>query len=1034
MIGFFARHPTAGNLLMLGFLVMGLFAIPTIQRSTFPDFSEQIVEVRVPYPGATPGDVEEAICRRIENAVESVERVEEIVSEARENVGIVTLKMLEGGDEAVFLSDIKTEVEAISDFPDRAEPPVIKPVQRTDNVVSIAVAGDMAVTTLKAYCEDLKERLLRVPEVSLVTMTGFAQRQIRIEVPATILMQYGISVEQLARVVGAQSIDLPAGTLQTDDFEILLRYTDERRSPLEFEELVVVGGESGGEIRLGDIATITDVFEPEEVKTLYNGHRAGILRIEKTKTQDVLTVFDNVKAFVDKERERAPAGISVALSENMASVVRDRLEMLLRNGWQGLLLVFLVMWLFFGFRYSFWVSMGLPVAFLGAIFFMPLIGLNIDMLTMVALLMALGLMMDDAIVIAESIATEFGAGGDAAAAVVNGVKKVGIGVLSSFLTTCSVFIPLAFVAGKIGTVLRVIPMTLILVLAVSLVEAFLILPHHLKGTVARSRTKPRGRFRTAFDGGVEWVRENVVGRLVDLAVGWRYLTIGIVIAVFLATIGFVRGGHVKFQAFPSIDGDTVMCRLMLPQGTPLARTEAVVARITDALRRVDAEFTPRQPGGVPLLESITVKFNENMDAKEQGPHLATIVGDLLPAETRNARVDEVLSSWRDEVGRIPDVVALSFTEPAVGPAGRPIEIRISGSDLESLERESGLTQEWLSQYRGVVDLMDDLRPGKPEARVRLRPGAHALGFSARDIAVQLRAAFYGETATEIQVGSEDYEVDVRLARSDRNSLADIDYFHVTHPSGRQVPIGTVATVEEARGFSRIARVDRQRTVTVLGDVDTRYANTAEVFAAYQAEVIPGIRERGNDVSLEGEMKEGLQTQKSMVGALGIGLIGVFILLSYQFRSYVEPFTVMMAIPLALIGVVWGHKLMGLELSMPSMMGFASLAGIVVNDSILLVEFIKRWRMTGREVPEAARAASRDRFRAVLLTSLTTIAGLLPLLSESSLQAQVLIPLAASIVFGLLASTLLVLFVVPCLYTILGDFGLVTTVRKESEAG
>jgi multidrug efflux pump subunit AcrB len=316
----------------------------------------------------------------------------------------------------------------------------------------------------------------------------------------------------------------------------------------------------------------------------------------------------------------------------------------------------------------------------------------------------------------------------------------------------------------------------------------------------------------------------------------------------------------------------------------------------------------------------------------------------------------------------------------------------------------------------------------------MRPGAHSLGFSAREVAGQLRAAFYGATATEIQVGSEDYEIDVRLDTNDRNSVADLDYFHLTLPSGRQVPIGTVASVDQARGYSRIARVNRRRTVTVLGDIDTRFANTSEVLGRFQTDVIPGIRERGNDVSLEGEQKEGLQTSRSMVGALGIGLIGIFILLSYQFRSYVEPITVMIAIPFALIGVIWGHKLMGLELSMPSMMGFASLAGIVVNDSILLVEFIKRWREAGHEVPEAARAASRDRFRAVLLTSLTTIAGLLPLLAESSLQAQVLIPLAASIVFGLLASTVLVLFVVPSLYAILGDLGLVTTVRKESDAG
>ena len=371
MIAYFVRHPTAANLLMLILLLLGVFALPTIRRATFPDFEAKLVEVRVVYPGATAEDVEEAICRRIENAVESVEQVEEVVSQARENVGIVTLKMQEGGNLTLFLSDIKTEIDAIDDFPEQTEEAIIRSISRTDAVVSIAVAGDVPATELKAYCEDLKDRLLQRPEVSLVTVTGFAQRQIRIEVPATTLMQYGVSADDLGRVVSAQSLDLPIGTLRATDREVTLRFTDERRTPEEFEDLVVVSGSSGGEIRLGDIAKITDVFDPEEIKTLYNGKRAGILRVEKTKSQDVLTVFESVREFVEQTRRSAPRELTIELTQDVSSVVSDRLSMLVRNGWQGLVLVFLTMWLFFGLRYSFWVAMGLPVAFLGAFFFMP---------------------------------------------------------------------------------------------------------------------------------------------------------------------------------------------------------------------------------------------------------------------------------------------------------------------------------------------------------------------------------------------------------------------------------------------------------------------------------------------------------------------------------------------------------------------------------------------------------------------------------------------------------------------------------------
>ncbi len=1031
MIRFFAAHPTAANLLMLIFLVLGLFALPGIQRATFPDFVATAVEVRVPYPGATAADVEEAVCRRIESAVQSVENVAEIRSEARDDVGIVTLEMTEGGDASAFLTDVKTEVEAITEFPKRAERPSVRPIQRTDRVISVAITGDMPPTDLKAYAEDVRERLQRRPGLSLVTLSGFGQRQIRVEVPAVTLVQYGISAEELAGIVGVQSVDLPAGTINTPDRDVVVRFQDERRTPAALADLVIVGAPGGGEIRLGDVARITETFDPDEEKILFDGRRAALLQVDKTKQQDTLRVYDTVASFVDEELARHPRGVTLTLTQDVSSIVRDRLQMLLKNGWQGFLLVFLAMWLFFGFRYSFWVAMGLPVAFLGALFLMPLFGMTVNMLTMVAMLMALGLMMDDAIVIAENIAREMEQGGGVVDATVRGVQGVAPGVLSSFLTTVAVFAPLAFIEGDIGKVLKVVPIVLILVLAVSLVEAFLILPHHLAHALEKRKDKTPGRFRRAFDRGVAWFREHVVGSIVDVAVSWRYLTVGLVIAVFLLTVGLVRGGVVKFKAFPEIDGDVAEARLLLPAGTPLHRTEAVVDRLVAALGRVDAEYAPRQPGGQALVQHITVRFNENRDAKEQGPHVATIVADLLPSENRKARVDDVLARWRDEAGPIPDAIALAFTQPSIGPAGRPIEVRLQGDDLPALALAAERTASFFGRFDGVEDLMTDLRPGKPEALVRMRPGARSLGLTAASIAGQLRAAFHGATAAEIQVGREDLEVDVRLAEADRNRMDVIDAFRVTLPSGEAVPIGTVASVEMTRGFARIARVDRQRTVTVQGDIDSRRANVNEIMAAFQRELVGPLQADGVQVDLEGEIKEGTETQMSMIRALLIGLIGVFVLLSYQFRSYLEPITVMLAIPLALIGVIAGHLLMGLPLTMPSLLGFASLAGVVVNDSILLVEFIKRRRRGGEDIARAACMASRDRFRAVLLTSITTMAGLMPLMAETSLQAQILIPLAVSIVFGMLASTLLVLFVIPSVYTILGDLGWVTPSPADS---
>ncbi len=1034
MIAYFATHPTAANLLMLFLLVIGLSTLPSLQRETFPDFTPQEIEISVPYPGAAAADVEDAICQRVEDAIDGISDVEEVRCEAREGSGIAVAKMSEGADFARFLDDVKTEVEAIDNFPDQAEIPVIKQLGRTDQVVSIAVTGPMSVSDLKAYAEQLKDRLQQLPAVSQVTVLGFSEHQLRVQVPAHSLLQYGLSMTDVADAIARQSIDLPAGSVETRDRELLVRFTDERRTPRELEDLIVVGATTGAEIRLGDIARIGDRFELDEDKTLFNGRRAALLQITKTKSEDTLTVVDAVKAFLEREQQITPGGVHFTLTQDVSSIVRDRLQLLTRNGAQGLVLVFLVMWLFFQLRFSFWVAMGLPVSFLGGLFFMALIGYSVNMITMVALLIALGLLMDDAIVISENIATHLRKGKTVLQAAIEGTRQVAPGVISSFLTTIAVFGPLAFLAGDMGKVLKVLPVVLILVLAVSFVEAFLILPHHLAHALAHGHGQPTRGFRRRFDAGLDWMRHRILGRAIDGIIHQRYLFVGLVIALFLGSIGMIAGGYLKFRAFPDIEGDTIEARILLPQGTPLWRTEAVVDRITKALERVEAEFSSLQPSGQALVQNLNIRFNTNLDAHEAGPHVATVTADLLTAEIRTGSLDDIINRWREETGNAPDVLSLNFKEPTIGPGGLPIDIRLSGPDLEALKAASLELQGWLNRYRGVFDLSDDLRPGKPELRLRLREGALALGLDASTIASQLRAAFYGTTASEIQVGPESYEIDVRLSEADQDSLDDLEDFRITTATGQKVPLGAVTILALDRGYARIHRIDGLRTVTLQGDVDTRLANVSELIRDTKQRFMPELQTRYPSVrvALEGQSKETATTGVSLVRGLVLGLVGIFILLSFQFRSYSEPLVVMVAIPLALIGVVWGHIAMGLDLSMPSMMGFVSLAGIVVNDSILLVEFLKLRAREGLAIPEAAKLASRERFRAVLLTSLTTIAGLLPLLSEKSLQAQVLIPLATSIVFGLLATTLLVLLVVPALFSILDDLGLTSMSGRKAE--
>ena len=1024
MIRYFARHPTAANLVMLAFIVCGLFAAPLLQRETFPRVQPKRVEIQVLNPGAQAEEVEEAICQRIEDAIDGIDNVAEVTCDAREGLARAVVEMTEGSNLDRFSTDIRSEIDAITEFPDQAEEPVVKQLGRTDFVASVALTGAASKPDLKAYAEEMKDRMLRFGGIPKIDIKGFSDHQIRIELPDAVIRQYGISISDVALAIQRQSLDLPSGSIQAVDQEVLIRFADERKTPDDFRNLVVVADAGGGQIRLGDIARITDRFDLDEAKILFNGKPAAILDITKTETEDTLEVIDAVNSFLEIEHQTSPPGIEVVVTNDVSSIVRDRLHLLLTNGTQGLVLVLLVLWLFFGFRYAFWVAAGLPVSFLGAVALMVVFGHTINMLTMVGLLIVIGLLMDDAIVIAENIATKRHQGKPPLEAAIEGAQQVLPSVFASFATTVCIFGSLAFLKGDIGQILRVVPIVMLYVLVVSLIEAFLILPHHL--TVSLGKTSGKlPRIQQQVDRGVDWLRDNVVGPFAVAVVKWRYLTAGVAIGIGLLAASTIAGGLLKFSVFPELDGNVMEARILLPQGTPLKRTEQVVERINAALTRVNEKLSPQQPGGRPLIEKVAAQFNKNATANETGPHVATITVDLLDSETRTSRIDDVISLWRTETGEPADVISVKFTESQIGPAGLAIDIRLTGQDLGELKAAALELKDWLGGYRGTSNLTDDLRPGKPELRVRLKDGASTLGVDARQIADQLRAAFFGTTVSEIQRGAESYEIDVRIDPRNKDSLSDFDNFTISQSDGSLIPLTAIANIETGRGFSRINRVNGLRTVTVQGDVDVTIANANEILKDAGKRFFPELARRhpGVSVSLQGQNKEAQTTQRSMLSGFILGLIGVYLLLSFQFKSYVEPLIVMLIIPFALVGAIVGHILLGLDFTMPSMLGFAALAGVAVNDSILLVNFIKHHHGETQSVAEAAPRASRARFRAILLTSLTTIVGLLPLLAETSLQAQVLIPLVTSLAFGLMGTTLLVLFLVPAIYSILDDFGL-----------
>lgn len=1021
MLRYLTRHPTAGNLLMLAFLFLGMYALQGIKRESMPDFSTETLQISASYPGATAEEVEEALGAPIEEALESVNNIKSVTTSSMEGSVSVLVEMMENAEWQTFYNDVRTEVESINTFPAEYENLIIKPYNRTDQVVSIAVYGDMSPQHLKEYSERFKDKIVAAAPGAQVSINGFSQREFRIELRPAILRAHNLSVVDIAEIIKSQNTDLPSGTLQTGEQDIKLRFSDRRRSVEQLAEIRILSSASGNELLLGDIATITDRFTQDESKILFNGNRAAILSVSKAKSADSLSIFDKVVKVLEREEASTPAGVRFEITRNRASEIQDRLSMLYINAIEGFILVFAALWLFLNIKLSFWVAMGLPVSFLGGLYFMNLVGISLNMMSTFSLLIALGLLMDDAIVLAENVAAHLAMGKSHVDAAVDGVAEVGRGVLSSYVTTICIFAPLMFLDGILGKILWVIPATLIIVLTVSIFEAFFILPGHLAHSF-KNGLPPPNKARQAINRTMDYIRNVLVGGLVRRLLPWRYALLAGVLVVFLGTLSLFLSGHMKFVVFPSVDGDTAVVKVEMPPGTPLAVSEAAAWKISEAAERANARLKAKQPGGQDLIRFVSIYFSTNSDVQDSGPHLFTVYADLLPGDSRTSTMAETLNAWREETEVISGAMSIQYEDSMSGPGGKPVEIRLRGYDLDELSVASEKLRGKLAEYAGVFDIVDDLTPGKPEVVMAMKPGALALGLNASDVARQLRAAYQGEKADELQIGSENYQYNVRLHDNPDFNLANFDNFLVT-VAGRSIPLTAVVDMENRRSPAVIKRYNGQRSVTVSAEIDTAIANAMEITAEAQRFFQNEMAANYPDVEMTfgGQREAGGETGGSIIWAFVIGILGIFILLSLQFESYLEPVVIMSTIPLAIIGAIWGHLFLGVDFNIQSLIGVVSIAGVVVNDSILMLEFIKLREKDGLLPREAAGMAASDRFRALMLTSLTTIAGLLPLLMEKSLQAQMLIPLAISIVFGLITSTILVLFVTPAMYTVVLDY-------------
>jgi multidrug efflux pump subunit AcrB len=767
--------------------------------------------------------------------------MQEQTCEARDNLGILTLEMQEEGNMQLFVDDVKTAIDGIQGFPDDAEDPVIKTLGRTSPVISVALTADkLTRTELKALAEYYRNKLLALPAIPIVEIDGFSTHELSVLVREEVLLKYHLSVQNIANLIQQQAVELPAGVLKTQGTSYQIRFENVRKTATALGDLVILSSEKGGEIRLGDIARIEDKFDRPEERIEINGKPAAILRVSKNTIDDSLKVLEAVTQFVEQENERLPEGTELTLTQDRASIVKQRLKLLITNGWQGLILATLALLLFFNWRYTIWVALGLPISFLGGLAIMSGLGHSINMISMVALLMSIGILMDDAIVLSESIDHEYKKGKSPLQSAIDGTSRVFGGVFASFLTSVLLFGSLLFMKGDLGQILGVLPVVLISVLSISLLEAFLVLPHHLKHSLEHFHHHEQPKWRQRFEAGFEELRERV-GHITELSIRFRYATVGIAFALLILSIGLIATGTLKFKAFPDLEGDSLEARIILPQGTPLATTESVVNQLLIGLNKTHQLLAEKESGL--LLENIQIAYSKNTDSAEEGAHLATISIDLLAAEKRISTLAEFIPLWRKNSGDIPDAVSVQYKEPVIGPAGRAIEIRISGQDLKQLSKASWDLQSWLRGYNGVYNLLDDLRPGKPQFSVHLKPGALSSGITSQAIAVQLRAAYQGAKVSDIYKGREAYEINVKLDSTFEQALSDFENLEIFTDNGEGIPLSSIANIVEERDFARIGHVNHRRIINIFGDIDAAIANTSEIMSDTKKQFLPILEER-----------------------------------------------------------------------------------------------------------------------------------------------------------------------------------------------
>ena len=1033
IIKWMTEHPVASNLITIFVVVLGVISAIQMPQKTFPDFTLDSVSVSVGYPGASPVEIQDSIVRPIEDQLSSIDGIDSITATISEGRGSVNVSFLRGEDIKAKLDEIKTEVDRINVFPIDADEPSVLQANNNSRVLEIALHGDATEAVLKEEAERLKDELVALDSISYVEIGSTRDYEISIEVSRDTLRAFGITMAEVARVIGQSSLELPGGSIKTNTVAIPIRTTGRNYTQSDFENIIIRTNPDGGRVYLRDIARVIDGFEDTDLSANFNGENAVSINIFRVGDEQVLTIVDDAITYLDtKFRPSLEDGIDTTIWQNEATNLQDRIDLLINNAAIGLVLVILCLALFLDIRLAFWSAVGIGVSFTATFAIMGALGMSINMISLFGFILAIGIVVDNAIVVSENIYTNSVKGMTALQAAVKGTQRIAVPVVFSALTTIVAFWPLTQLPGVLGKFLTDIPIVVMVVLSLSLVQALLILPRNLSNLDVSPNFRPNlvlralNVVRAVVDGVLQWFIR------VPLDAVLRFTTNGFAIlipmaasvALMIMTVGLLSFGYVKFNFFPSIDGDFVTASIEMNDGTTFEMTQQVAEDVRDAAQRAGALLQAKLPQSAPkVVVGVNMVVGQGVAAggpsggdAAGGATIANVVVQITDPTSRDWETTEFETAWRTEIGLVASVKSLTVSAELIG-AGDAVAIEMSLPDGQNITPVVTELREGLRRIPGLFSIKDDNSAGRLEYRLALREEARLYGVNLSELANQTRAGFFGLEATSVQRGADNVAVVVRYPKDERNSLSDLLSTWITTPSGDQIPLGTVAKIEEGQAPAQILRRNGRQVTTLTADLDLAVATSSEVNALIEADILPALIAKYSDLIITsgGEQRQQSDAQAALGQALGIALFIIFALLALVFRSYVQPIVVMSAIPLGLIGAVTGHYIMGIPLTILSVFGIIGLAGVVINNSLVMVDVFNEHIKSGMVVREAVILGTKQRFRPILLTSLTTFLGVYPLIMETSLQAQFLIPLAVSIGYGVLFGTVIIVLTVPAIF-------------------